>query len=105
MDETFWSQQFTQFIFVLANNGHVVLLGTLGILAVSFGPIGRALAARLRSGTREAAVLEALKAELVELQERVDFSERAVAEVRRQLLHATPDTADHLQVSEESTPV
>ena len=105
MDQTFWSQQFTQFIFVLANNGHVVFLGTLGILAVSFGPIGRALAARLRSGTREAGVLEALKAELVELQERVDFSERAIADVHRRLIDATPHAAGHLQASEEPTPV
>ena len=60
--------------------------GTLFLLSVS--PIGRALADRLRGPAGPArdpelrAEVEALRQELAELQERVDFAERLLAQRR-----------------------
>lgn len=85
MDSEFLIQQLRQFIFDLASNGHVVFLTTLGILVFGLGPIGRAIAKRIRgseSPPLEDPSLPALKASVSELQERLDFSERVLAELR-----------------------
>ncbi len=78
-----WLQQWHQFIFDLANHGAIVFLGTLGIGVFGLGPIGRAIAARIRSGPTGALPpsdpsLPAMKAMLEEALERLDFSERVL---------------------------
>jgi Tfp pilus assembly protein PilO len=70
----------------------------LGVAILSATPIVRAMVERIRSGgraerdlerrleeleSRLAGEMEALREELVELQERLDFAERALASVRR----------------------
>lgn len=57
--------------------------GTLAVLA--FSPVGRALADRIRGGPagpdpEVLNELDQMRAELVELQERVDFAERMLAQ-------------------------
>jgi hypothetical protein len=85
MDSAFWFRQFSQFIFTLASHGDVVLLGTLAISVFGLGPIGRALAARIR-GTPSDDSLAALRSGMSELQERLDFSERVLGELRQRLI-------------------
>ena len=72
----------------------VVLFGGGALVGISFSPVGRAIARRL--GGRDAAAegaalaevealredLGAVKAELGEVQERLDFAERLLAQVR-----------------------
>ena len=94
MDRDFLIQQLGQFIFTLASNGPVVFLGTLGILVFGLGPIGRGIARRI--ATTEVPPLPAedpaaasLKATVAELQERLDFSERVLADLRER-----PDAAN-----------
>lgn len=86
MGSEFLIQQLRQFIFMLANNGHWVFLGTLGIGVFGLGPIGRALAARIRGPAADQASLDALKAGIADLQERLDFSERVLTELRQRAL-------------------
>jgi hypothetical protein len=64
----------------------IMLFGGTAAVAISFSPVGRAIADRIRGRTVEAgtdpAVLEeldALRRDVAELQERVDFSERLLA--------------------------
>jgi len=89
MDSAFLLQQLRQFIFGLASSAPTVFLGALGIGVFGLGPIGRSLAARIRGTPRELdsndRTVAALRATIAELQERLDFSERALAVVRRQL--------------------
>ena len=85
----FWLNQWHQFIFQLASHGASVFLCTLGITVVGLGPIGRAIAARIRGGPAGALpdeTLEALKSGMAEMQERLDFSERMITDVRQHLL-------------------
>jgi hypothetical protein len=87
MDSEFLIQQLRQFIFTLASQGPLVFLGTLGILVFGLGPVGRALAARIRGsefrpGLPQDPSVTGLQATVSELQERLDFSERMMAELR-----------------------
>jgi hypothetical protein len=88
MDD-FWIRQWHQFIFELATNGAAVFLGTLGITVLGLGPIGRAIAARIRGGPAGALpenTLDELRSGMTEMQERLDFSERMLTDVRQKLL-------------------
>jgi hypothetical protein len=65
----------------------VLLFGGGVVAALSFSPIGRAIADRIRgravaSGTDPAVLeeLDRLRQEMAELQERVDFAERLLAQ-------------------------
>ncbi|MGH7561229.1 MAG: hypothetical protein ACRENB_09415 [Gemmatimonadales bacterium] len=61
--------------------------GTLFLLAIS--PVGKAMAERIRGGGHHGpdpevlAELETIRAELTEVQERLDFAERLLGEKRR----------------------
>lgn len=60
--------------------------GTLGLLA--FSPVGKAIAERIRGGRADSidpevlSELDQLRHDVVELQERVDFTERLLAQQR-----------------------
>ena len=93
MDSSFLVQQLRQFIFILASYGHIVFLGTLAITVFGLGPIGRAIASRIRSGpTPNPPVsdpsLAALTATIGEVVERLDFSERLLTELNHNALGA-----------------
>jgi len=70
----------------------IVFLIMLGLIPISFSPIGRALARRIGGdgeGGREAADIEALQGEVEQLQQqlnevqnRLDFAERLLAQAR-----------------------
>ena len=72
----------------------IIALGSVGLIAFTFTPLGRALAKRLsgQAGSPELedrvarleADLDATRAELAESQERIDFTERALAQVKEQ---------------------
>jgi len=84
---SFWVQQWHQFIFVLANNGATVFLGTLIVAVLGLGPIGKAIARRLSSKSAPAfpapdPSLVEMRATLEEVLERLDFSERVLSELR-----------------------
>jgi hypothetical protein len=66
----------------------ILIFGGGTIAALSFSPVGRAVADRLRHGAGDPAAgtdpavyeeLDRLRQELAELQERVDFTERLLA--------------------------
>lgn len=67
----------------------VLIFGGGTVIAISFSPIGRAIAERIR-GRRDEALpdpqiyeeLDRMRQELAELHERVDFTERLLANVR-----------------------
>jgi len=86
MGPDFWTRQFAQFIFTIASHGAAVLVSTLGIGVFGLGPIGRALAARIRGASLAEDSLGALKSSMSEVQERLDFSERVLTELRQRLL-------------------
>jgi hypothetical protein len=73
------------------------IFGGGALVAISFSPIGKALARRLGGGKDEAAEgqalaevdalreeLQGLRGEVGEMQERLDFTERLLAQVRDQ---------------------
>lgn len=75
----------------------VFIFGGLGLIGFTFSPIGRAIAERIRKGAPDAGdvrgelaehreatdrELEAMRREVAELAERVDFTERLLAEQR-----------------------
>lgn len=69
----------------------LLIFGGGTLVAISFSPVGRAFAERIRGGHQSSepdpAVLEELdriRTELGELQERVDFTERLLAKTREQ---------------------
>lgn len=72
----------------------IVVMGFSGLIAFSFTPLGRALAKRLggQTGSPELeervgqleADLDAVRHELAESHERVDFTERALAQIKEQ---------------------
>ena len=106
MDGAFLMRQLEQFIYMLASHGHIVFLGTLGITVFGLGPIGRALAARIRGTTSalsDEASLSALKAGLTELQGRLDFSER-ILNVRQRLI-GSGESAPPIPPPRATTPV
>lgn len=88
MGPDFWARQFSQFIFDLATHGTTVLLGTLTVTILGLGPIGRAIAARIRGGPGALpdGSIDALKSGMADMQERLDFSERMLTDVRQHLL-------------------
>jgi hypothetical protein len=67
----------------------VLIFGGGTAIAISFSPIGRAIAERIRGALPEPAAdpaiyeeLERMRGEMAELQERVDFTERLLAKSR-----------------------
>lgn len=67
----------------------VLIFGGGTLIAVSFSPIGRAIAERIRGGAGDPVPdpvlyeeLERMRAELSEMGERVDFTERLLARQR-----------------------
>jgi hypothetical protein len=67
----------------------ILIFGGGAAVAISFSPVGRAIADRIRGrgqgGESDPAVydeLERVRSELAELQERVDFNERLLTQVR-----------------------
>lgn len=64
----------------------IMLFGGTAAVAISFSPVGRAIADRIRGRAIEAGTdpaileeLDALRRDVAELQERADFSERLLA--------------------------
>ena len=98
MDWQFIIQQLRQFLFDMANHGAAVFLGTLGITVLGLGPIGRALASRIRGGAADDATLGALQQELSELNRRQDYAEGILVELRRRALPSSSQ-------AEEPSPV
>lgn len=68
----------------------VLIFGGGTLIAISFSPIGRAIAERIRGGGAQGSLpdpqiydeLDRMRQELGELHERVDFTERLLAEKR-----------------------
>ena len=109
MDSAFLIQQLRQFIFTLASSGATVFLGTLAIGVFGLGPIGRAIAARIRSShpsqlPPEDPSLPALKAAMGEVLERLDFSERVLTELHDRTLSPGVTPLKH-RTPREVTPV
>lgn len=70
----------------------IFLFGGMTLIGVSFSPVGRALADRIRYGksapeldasSAVLAELDGVRSELIEVQERLDFAERLLAELPR----------------------
>jgi hypothetical protein len=104
---SFWLQQWHQFIFDLATHGTAVFLGTLAIGVFGVGPIGRALAARIRGSSALPAgdpSLPEMKAVLGEVLERLDFSERVLTELHQRTLGNVP-VQTPVRTPREVTPV
>jgi hypothetical protein len=80
----------------------IVLFIMLGLIPISFSPVGRALARRIAGESaardeREDAEIEALQGDMAELrreldevQNRLDFAERLLAQARERGLLGTP---------------
>lgn len=69
----------------------VLIFGGGTLIAISFSPVGRAIADRIRGRSIEPGPdpavyeeLERMRGEMAELQERVDFTERLLAKSREQ---------------------
>jgi hypothetical protein len=69
----------------------VLIFGGGTLIGISFSPVGRAIADRIRGITSEPAPdpaiyeeIERMRGEMSELQERVDFTERLLAKSREQ---------------------
>lgn len=68
----------------------VLIFGGGTVIALSFSPVGRAIAERIRGSNASAGQtdpalydeIERVRTELAELQERVDFTERLLAKER-----------------------
>jgi hypothetical protein len=67
----------------------LLIFGGGTLIAISFSPVGRAIADRIRGHRVEASPdpvvyeeLERIRGEMAELQERVDFTERLLAKSR-----------------------
>ena len=67
----------------------LLIFGGGTLVAISFSPVGRAIAERIRGGTGDPAPdpvlyeeMERLRAELSEMGERMDFAERLLAKQR-----------------------
>lgn len=93
----------------LASNSHLLVLGLAAILTLGFGPLGRALAQRLRSGGAAGspdhdALLKELRDQLGDVQERLDFNERVLSEIRQSLL-GTGRRAAEPRIDPAATPV
>lgn len=69
----------------------VLIFGGGTLIGISFSPVGRAIADRIRGVTSEPSPdpavyeeIERMRGEMAELQERVDFTERLLAKSREQ---------------------
>ena len=69
----------------------LLIFGGGTVIAISFSPVGKAIAERIRGRTADPGPdpavydeLERLRGEMAELQERVDFTERLLAKQRDQ---------------------
>lgn len=69
----------------------LLIFGGGTMIAISFSPVGRAIADRIRGHTAHSAPdpvvyeeLERIRGEMAELQERMDFTERLLARSREQ---------------------
>lgn len=69
----------------------LLIFGGGTLVAISFSPVGRAIAERIRGRTADPGPdpavyeeLERMRGEMAELQERVDFTERLLARSREQ---------------------
>jgi hypothetical protein len=69
----------------------ILIFGGGTLIAISFSPVGRAIADRIRGHSAEPGPdpavyeeLERMRGEMAELQERVDFTERLLAKSREQ---------------------
>lgn len=69
----------------------LLIFGGGTLIAISFSPVGKAIADRIRGHTSERDTdpavyeeLERMRGEMAELQERVDFTERLLARSRDQ---------------------
>jgi hypothetical protein len=69
----------------------VLIFGGGTLIAISFSPVGKAIADRIRGRSADPGPdpavyeeLERMRGELAELQERVDFTERLLAKSREQ---------------------
>lgn len=67
----------------------IFLFGGTTVVGLAFSPVGRALAERIRGGGNQVGTdpavfeeLEHLRQDMTELQERVDFAERLLAQKR-----------------------
>jgi hypothetical protein len=67
----------------------ILIFGGGTAIGLAFSPVGRALAERIRGGAQIGATdpavfeeLEQMRAEMAELNERVDFAERLLSKVR-----------------------
>ena len=72
-------------LFRLAEHAQVVIPALFATAVLGLGPIGRAIARRLSAGAVESDELASLREQLVELQERVDYTERLLGEARKQV--------------------
>lgn len=79
--ETIWLDMLIR----LAQHVQVILPVLIAVGVVGLGPIGRALARRIAGGDAKRAELESLRQQVVELQERADYSERLLGTLRSQL--------------------
>ena len=61
-------------------------MSSLGITVFGLGPLGRAVAARIRGRHATDDSLEGLRTGITELQDRLDFSERVLTELRQKLI-------------------
>ncbi|HQR17659.1 MAG TPA: hypothetical protein PK948_04790 [Gemmatimonadales bacterium] len=99
MEPSIWTRMFAEFVWQLASHGSGLVFGALAIGVFGLGPIGRALARRIQAPADAALAgerqLEALRSQLAELQERADFSERLLTEIRQVQLGA-PARADRI---------
>lgn len=92
MEPSIWTRMMAEFLWQLASHGSGLVLGGLAIGVFGLGPIGRALARRIQAPADAAQAgerqLEALRNQLAELQERADFSERLLTDIRQAQLGA-----------------
>ena len=72
-------------LFRLAEHAQVVIPALFATAVLGLGPIGRAVARRLAGSAAESDELASLREQLVELQERVDYTERLLGEARKQV--------------------
>ena len=72
-------------LFRLAEHAQLVIPALFATAVLGLGPIGRAVARRLSSGSAEAEELASMRQQLLELQERLDYTERVLGETRRQV--------------------
>jgi hypothetical protein len=82
-----WHQWWLQFFFQLSSVLPYFAAGTAAVIAVSFTPLGRALTRHLRDSRRGAGLspeledaIAALRNDSLEILERLDFLERALAQ-------------------------